>query len=75
MLDKGGESDPTGGVHVDMIFVIDVLLIDNIGVDSLLRILSPQDVSVSLLKIFTVATEIFPRIFSEQEKLPLMGLK
>ena len=74
MLDKGGESDPAGGVHVDMIFVIDILLVHHVGVDSLLGILSSQNIRVGLLKVFAVATEIFSRVFSKQEQLPLMGL-
>ena len=48
MVDKGGEGDPAGGVHVEVLLVPDVLLVDHVGVDSLPRILPLQNVTVGL---------------------------
>ena len=75
MLDVGGEGDPAGGVHVDVLLVRDVLLVHHVDVDPLVRILSPEDVIKALLKVFAVAAQIFPSILSKQQKLTLMGLK
>ncbi len=48
VLDEGGEGDPAGGVHVEVLLISDVLLVDHVGVDSLPRVLPLQDVAVAL---------------------------
>ena len=65
MPDKGGEGDPAGGVHMDMLLVRDVLLVHYVDVNSLLRVLSPQNVVETLLEVFAVTAQILPRIFPE----------
>ena len=75
MLHVGGESDPAGGVHVDMFLVCDVLLINLVRVNSLPVVLSPQDVVECFLKVFAVTTQIFTSVLSKQQQLSLMRLK
>ncbi len=48
VLDEGGEGDPAGGVHVEVLLVPYVLLVDHVGVHSLTRVLPLQDVAVAL---------------------------
>jgi hypothetical protein len=35
ILDELGEGDPFGRVHVDVMFVLDILVVDGVGADSL----------------------------------------
>ena len=60
---------------MDMALVTDVLLVDSIGQDSLLVVLSSQDCVEILLKVPAVSVEKSARIFPEQQKLSLMRLR
>jgi len=75
MLDVGGEGDPDGGVHMDVLLVRDVLLVHHVSVHAPLVKLPLEDVVESLLEVLGVAGEVGARVVAEQQQLPLVGLR
>ena len=74
VLDIGGEGDPDGGVHVDVLLVGDVLLVNHVRLHPPLIVLPLQDVVEPLLKVFAVAGQVGASAFTEQQQLTLVSL-
>jgi hypothetical protein len=49
--DKSSQGDPSGGVHMDVRLVPDVVLVNFVGQNSLRAVTSPQNVHVPVVEI------------------------
>jgi hypothetical protein len=49
--DKSSQGDPSGGVHVDVSLVPNVVLVNFVGQNSLSAVTSPQNVHVTIVEI------------------------
>jgi hypothetical protein len=74
ILDIIGQSQPSCGIHVNVILVADVLLVDDVGVNALGAKTSAQRGDVASAELAREAIHILGRVVGEEEQLPLMRL-
>ena len=72
VLDIGSKGNPNRRVHVDVLFVRNVLLVDHVGLHPPLIVLPLQDVVEPFLKVLAVPSKVGARILTEEKQLTLM---
>ena len=72
VLDIGGEGDPDGGVHVDVLLVGNVLLVNYVRLHPPLIVLPLQDVVEPLLEVLAVPSQVGAGVLTEEKQLTLM---
>ena len=72
VLDIGSKGNPNRRVHVDVLFVRNVLLVDHIGLHPPLIVLPLQDVVEPFLKVLAVPCQVGAGVLAEEKQLTLM---
>ena len=62
-------------LHVDVVLVVNILLVNNIGVNPLLWVLASQDISEAFLVILAKSTQILAGILAKKQQLSLVSLR
>ena len=73
-MDESRQGLPSGGVHVDVILVIDVLIVDLSGLDSLGSVTALEQTHESVLELLGVGAQELVGVVGEDEELALVGL-